>query len=401
MASGLKYNANSGGGTPSSSLTDLEDVFVSRDYFTNGNLWTWGNNGNGQLGLGTTLVGTTNNFGIGKPIALTNATNWKQVVANSSSSAAIKTDGTLWTWGFGYYGHLGSGSTVDRNSPVQVGTLTNWSSISNSEASLYGAVKTDGTLWMWGRNDYGQCGVGSTLGRSSPTQVGTLSNWKLVSCGSYMSAAIKTDGTLWTWGWNQYNNLGTNNTINRSSPVQVGTLTDWSKISCNWMGVLAIKTNGSLWAIGNAAALTYFLSSPVQIGTLTDWSLVLSGSYSNFGIRSNGTLWAWGGNSRYELGLGDSIARSSPTQVGSLTNWKDFAAPSGCGYSMAVRKTDGSIWGWGYNYGQFGDGVSMQNPSQSQYYIKSPVQLPLPYKIWNSLSINGEHGIATVLDDGL
>ena len=94
------------------------------------------------------------------------------------------------------------------------------------------AIKTDGTLWTWGQNNYGQLGTNDLVHRSSPVQVGAATTWSLVSAGSYSIAAIKTDGTLWSWGLNNYNGqLGTNDTANRSSPVQVGSGTTWSQVS--------------------------------------------------------------------------------------------------------------------------------------------------------------------------
>jgi alpha-tubulin suppressor-like RCC1 family protein len=159
-------------------------------------------------------------------------TNWKQVACSSYSSAAIKTDGTLWTWGENNVGQLGLGNTTNRSSPVQVGNLSNWKELANQiNAAGMAAIKTDGTLWAWGANGNGRLGLGDTTNRSSPVQVGALTNWKEVTAGGASTLAIKTDGTLWSWGFNTNGELGLGNTTHRSSPVQVSALTNWKEIA--------------------------------------------------------------------------------------------------------------------------------------------------------------------------
>ena len=147
---------------------------------------------------------------------------------------ALKTDGTIWCWGEGGSGALGQGNTTDYSSPVQVGALTTWATIgpgsetdqANSEWSM--AVKTDGTLWTWGENSKGQLGNGNTTDISSPAQVGALTTWSKVSGGRKSSYAIKTDGTFWAWGDGEA--LGDGTTTGKSSPVQIGALTTWGKM---------------------------------------------------------------------------------------------------------------------------------------------------------------------------
>jgi len=138
----------------------------------------------GQLGLGD----TTN---ISSPVQVGTLTNWKQVSAGSGYTFCIKTDGTLWTWGFNNYGQLGLGNTTNRSSPVQVGSLTNWKQVSQgTNASHTGAVKTDGTLWTWGFNNLGQLGLGDSNNRSSPVQVGSLTNFKQASAATHTSCIL-------------------------------------------------------------------------------------------------------------------------------------------------------------------------------------------------------------------
>lgn len=288
-------------------------VYSSYGIKYNNTLWSWGGNIAGQLGLGHTSTVNT-------PAQVGTLSNWSDIAGTQRSAAAIKTDGTLWVWGANDYGQLGLNQSVSTlySSPVQVGSLTNWKSIFGSNASFM-AIKTDGTLWAWGRNDRGILGVGDLSDRSSPVQVG--SGYAYVSLRGYNhTAAVKTDGTLWTWGWNGYGALGFNDKVHRTNPTQVGSLTNWKQVSAG-NGTVAVKTDGTLWSWGND--YLNYTSSPVQVGTMTNWKEVTdSGSMHMIALKTDGTVWSWGQNNYGELGLGDTTARYSPVQVGSKTNWK-------------------------------------------------------------------------------
>jgi alpha-tubulin suppressor-like RCC1 family protein len=308
---------------------------------TDGTLWAWGANGNGHLGL--------NNSGVyrSSPTQVGTNTNWSgEIISSRGFAAAIKTGGTLWLWGAGSYGSLGQNDTVARSSPTQVGTGTDWSKIALS-MSATAAIKTNGTLWTWGSGTAGQLGNSNSAGVSSPVQIGSNTNWNLISgngaLGSYRFSAIKTDGTLWVWGDFNDGALGVNDTNNRNSPTQLGTGTDWSKIFTG-NHTMAIKTNGTLWAWGrNSNGQLGFndrvnRSSPVQVGAATNWSLCSISNYNTMAIKTDGTLWAWGGSSPAgesgHLGLNSIIDRSSPVQVGTATNWSRVT--SGNQFTLAI-----------------------------------------------------------------
>jgi alpha-tubulin suppressor-like RCC1 family protein len=305
----------------------------------NATLWSWGQNNQGQLGLNDVADRSS-------PVQVGALTDWNQISAGRYHCAAVKTNGTLWTWGYGSFGRLGHNNTVNRSSPVQVGALTDWSQVSAGN-QFCAAIKTNGTLWTWGNNEYGQLGQNTSysLSRSSPVQVGALTDWSQIATGLWFCAAIKTNGTLWTWGRNITGNLGQNIsfTINRSSPVQVGALTDWLQVSTGQNFCAAIKTNGSLWSWGNNTAGELGLndvayrSSPVQVGALTDWSQVSGGAAFCAAIKTNATLWSWGYNGSGQLGQGNVIRRSSPVQVGSLTSWSSVGQGFNRGFSVAIR----------------------------------------------------------------
>ena len=290
---------------------------------TDGTIWSWGRNDSGQLGQ--TLAVATNRS---SPVQIGALTDWLQVVCGNYHALAIKTNGTLWAWGRNSAGQLGLGNTTNRSSPVQVGALTTWSKIAAGN-SYSAAVRSDGTLWTWGDNTQGQLGLGTSgayTERSSPTQVGALTNWRDVVTGQ-ATIALKTDGTLWAWGLNGDGNLGLNNTTDYSSPKQVGSLTNWAQINCCRTTTIAIKTDNTAWIWGGNAygqlwrGNTTNYSSPVQLGALTNWSIIAGMADSVFGLKTDGTLSAWGRNQRGQLGFGNTTNRSSPVQVGVLTTW--------------------------------------------------------------------------------
>jgi alpha-tubulin suppressor-like RCC1 family protein len=244
-------------------------------------------------------------------------------------SASIKNDGTLWTWGGNDAGQLGDGTVINRSSPVQIGASTDWATVGGRNRT-FAAVKTDGTIWSWGRNNHGQIGDNSDIifNRSSPVQIGALTNWSKVEAGFYNFSAVKTDGTLWSWGRNSYGQLGANDIVTRSSPIQIGALTNWANVSGGSSHIAAIKTDQTIWSWGRnnqgqiGDTTTTNRSSPVQVASSTSWSQVKCGETNTFGITSNNRLWAWGENSDGQIGNNAAgISVASPRQVGTLGGW--------------------------------------------------------------------------------
>lgn len=329
-------------------------------------LWSWGNNEFGKLGLG-------NNTNYSSPKQVGSLTGWLQVSAGGYQGAvtAVKQDGTLWSWGYNQNGQLGLGNRTRYSSPKQVGALTIWLQTSAGEYHT-AAVTTAGTLWTWGRNANGQLGLGNTTNYSSPVQVGSLTNWLAVSCGGHSTCATKTDGTLWAWGKNDYGQLGQGNTTYRSSPVQIGALTTWAAVQVGTSTAIAVKTDGTLWGWGRAnnygqlglGSNTNY-SSPKQIGLLTNWTANFFVDEYAVAVKTDGTLWGWGRNSNGNLGLGNITQYNSPVQIGALTNWQSSHSS---GEATAAIKTNGTLWTWGSNfYGELGlgsNGISYSSPKQ-------------------------------------
>ena len=331
-------------------------------------LWGWGVNTYGQLGLGNTTSYSS-------PKQVGALTDWAVISAGSvgtAACAAIKTNGTLWTWGRNNNGGLGLGNTTNYSSPKQVGALTVWSNVSTSGEHCL-ALTTSGTLWAWGLNNVGQLGLGNTTYMSSPVQVGALTTWRKISTGNRNSFAIRADGTLWAWGFNSWGQLGFNNTTNYSSPKQVGALTTWAEVNGGNLHTIALRTDGTLWAWGRnntgqlGINITYTsYSSPKQVGALTTWASVNLGTAdTSAAVRTNGTLWTWGLNSFGQLGIGNTTDYSSPKQVGSLTNWSTKTIMSY--YNCFAIKTDGTLWTWGWgNDGASGLGNTTNYSSPKQ-----------------------------------
>ena len=372
---------------------------------TDGTLWTWGSGTDGQLGDNTVTNKST-------PVTtFAGGTNWKQVSSGYFHCAAIKTDGTLWTWGFGGSGQLGrSNGSVNRLTPVTTfAGGTNWADTPTAEPEdLYtisaseqtAAIKTDGTLWTWGAGDSGQLGDNTATNKSTPvTTFAGGTNWKQVSVGYRHSAAIKTDGTLWTWGPGNYGQLGGNQYINQSTPVTTfAGGTNWKQVSGGRLHSAAIKTDGTLWTWGKGTygrlgdnTVTDKSTPVTTFAGGTNWKQVSSGWFHTAAIKTDGTLWTWGRGGSGQLGTNDTTDRHTPvTTFAGGTNWKQVSGGSG---HCAAIKTDGTLWTWGLGTnGRLGNGVTTGN-------ISTPVTTFAGGTNWKQVGGGGYH-CAAIKTDG-
>ncbi|MBS1587278.1 MAG: T9SS type A sorting domain-containing protein [Bacteroidetes bacterium] len=316
-----------------------------------GRVFAWGANGNGQLGIGNTTQQLN-------PVPTsTPAVEWINISTGGNHTVGVRSEGSLWVWGANGNGQLGTGNTTDIHFPYQMDADTTWVGVAAGNVHTL-AIKANGTLWAWGGNANGQLGNGNNADQHSPVQVGNDTSWVSISAGRAHSVGLKSDGTIWTWGVNTYGQLGNGNNTNTNAPAQVGTDHDWISIMAGSDHTLALKSNGTLWAWGYNAYGQLGIGNltntnvPTQIGTATDWAMISAGGYHSVALKGDGTMYAWGYNLYGQLGLGNNTNAVSPQQIGTGNTW--IGITTGENHSFAF-KTDGTGMSWGYNtYGQLG-----------------------------------------------
>lgn len=386
----------------------FSDVFVPSDIFVEGDLWVWGSRNSGALGNNEASATQQKSIPITLPLVAgkLGVSLWSTVFAGSNNSAAIKTNGTLWMWGSNSSAQLGVNDSITRSTPVT--TLlggTNWSSISIGR-NHSAALKTDGSLWLWGSCGYGQLGnfVGGTdVFRSTPVTTLLGGSWLSVSCGAFHTAAVKNDGTMWCWGRNNTGALGNNkpqvsDTANiRSTPIT--TLlggTTWSSVACGYEHTTSIKSDGSLWSWGTGSdgqlGVNDITNRSTPVTTLlggTTWSSVTCGSFHVLARKTDGTLWSWGSNSRGQLGVNDITSRNTPvTTLLGGTNWKTLGRLNCETVTSAAIKTNGTLWTWGSGSdGQLGNNTTPSGRS-------TPVTTIIGGYFWKSVAMGLRHGLA-------
>ena len=282
-------------------LQQVRDKYLQSLWEQSYSLFSWGRNDN-MGGLGHNNI-----TAISSPKQVGSQTDWKSVTAGGLGVfLGTKTDGTLWVSGGGApssgntYGQLGLNSRAGYSSPVQVPGTT-WDVVGSADSSTL-ALKTDGTLWSWGSGAYGSLGHGSftpTLRYSSPVQIGSDTTWQHLSGGKGLFAAIKTDGTIWSWGYGSQGQLGLNDKTTYSSPKQIpGTNWNTLQIVANQYGYAALKTDGTAWGWGRNylgglgvnvdGSTTGAFSSPTQIAATDGWIGAMTGVgvYVGAGLRS-------------------------------------------------------------------------------------------------------------------
>ncbi len=292
----------------------------------------------------------------------------------------LKSDGTVWTWGTGGFGKLGINAFTGRSPvPVEVHGATNIDYLHSVMAVMGGethnlALQTDGTLWAWGYNGFGQLGNGTTNDAATPVQVGLGSNPPLINViklggRTYFSLAVKSDGSIWGWGMNGTGQMGNGTTgANVLTPVMVSNsqpghmVNNPAQVSCGFTYGVALLTNSTVWTWGTglsgelgAGTNTQSLI-PIQVPGVSNVTAISSGWKHILALKSNGTVWAWGLNGHGELGDGTAINRSNAVQVLNLSN---IVMVSGGDYNSIALRSDGTVWKWGLNdVGELGLGTN-------------------------------------------
>ena len=319
---------------------------------TAGELWAWGENSSGQIGVGhlnTVLA----------PTRIGSRSDWVSVAAGTGCSFAIAADGSLWGWGENSSGALGDGTTTQRTVPAAIGAEgVGWEIISTSGGIGYSVdnytlgLRKDGSMWMWGT----AAGPGDSLfnpfGYAQyllPRPVRTNETWLTVSSGHDQRMALRSDGELIVWGLTRDGLLGDGAAGSTLSPqaVEVG---DWSRVSSGHGFFAALRKDGSLWTRGDSYRGQLGRENPGdgaglgRVASSLAWKDVACGDGHAIAIRSDGTLWAWGENRAGQLGIGNIEPQPTPTRVDASADWLKVDA---AGSTSAAMKQNGSVWGWG------------------------------------------------------
>lgn len=287
-------------------------------------LWCWGRGGSG----GTAVD-------VSQPTAVLAGTTWVSLAAGESHSCGVQTDGTLWCWGAGSQGQLGlgtQGSGVSQSAPTQVGADADWVHVVAGTLHTC-ALRSDDTLWCWGFNRAGQIGNGEETSGLPFGEVGVADpfevpgSWVAVDAGSAHTCAVDDAGALWCWGDNDSGAAGQD--IDGAdvvlSPVQVGNETDWEQLGLGENVSCATKTDGRLLCWGSRAhgavgdgtiAVESPTAQPVQVGADDDeWVSIESGHRTVCGAQSDGSSWCWGQNLNGQQGNDTVFDSGLPRRV--------------------------------------------------------------------------------------
>jgi alpha-tubulin suppressor-like RCC1 family protein len=318
----------------------------------------WGQNAKSQLGTTTIIYAEV-------PIGV----NLDRLIAIDGGVAhtlALRADSTVWAWGANADGQLGLTDTIDRNFPTQIPIPSLDSIVAISAGGHHSmALRTDGSVWVWGANDQYQLGDSTTTKRKIPQQVSSLPRIVAICAGDNFSVALGADSTVWAWGANDDGQIGDGNLPQpRRLPFQLIGIDSVLAISAGSYHVLALQSNGDVWAWGRniegQLGQGNFTNQPTPVSVTTNGSgatALAAGDGHSLIIRQNGTVWATGLNGVGQLGLGNTTSRSSFTQIPGLN-----ATAIACGenHSLAVLQS-GSCLGWGSNLlGCVGNGTQLK-----------------------------------------
>ncbi len=337
-----------------------------------GQVWSWGRNDQGQLGINSTTAKST-------PVSiLGNKKTFCQISGGVKYSLGLDKNNLVWGWGVNYRGNIGNNSMVSKRTPVSIlGTRKTFCQIIATGYYSLGLDK-NGSVWGWGSNYRGQLGINSTASYSTPVSIhGIKKTFCQIGGLSYnydygSSSGIDYTGQVWTWGYNDKGQLGINSTTNKSTPVSIlgAKKTFCQIVNGESRHYLAIDYKGQVWGWGYGAqgALginsTTAKSTPVSIlGNKKTFCQIDCGNLYSLAIDYMGQVWSWGYNQYGQLGINSTTAKSTPVSI--LGNKKTFCQIN-CGYyhSLAIDYK-GQVWGWGNNtYGKLGDNsvVSKRTP---------------------------------------
>ena len=365
-----------------------------------GTVWTWGGNNTGKLG--NNQAASDESQDVHLPIQVHGPNNvgyLNSVIAISageSHNTVLRSDSTVWAWGWNAYGQLGNGTTNDSWVPVRVGTLTNVVAISGRGYHTL-ALKADGTVWAWGWNVYGQLGINSTASVLVPQQVLGLTNPATISAAYTTSLVLMSNGTVKMWGTDRKGEMGQGIPgFHSYLPVSVPGISNVLSVSGDFQEPEALKTDGTIWMwgwnnlgqLGNGTTLD--TNMPVQVLNLTNMIFAgVTGDRDNCALKADHSVWIWGRNYNGQLGNGmtDSVAHPFPQEMAAFGNAPVIAVQTPDWHSLALE-ADGTLWGWGSNdEGQLGNGTT--NDAWSPGLVLWPVVAAPPLTLAGKKLGNG------------
>jgi alpha-tubulin suppressor-like RCC1 family protein len=345
----------------------------------------WGDNSRGELGIGSTKDHSSPGKDIPAPTAIG---DWGQVSANTNYTCATygvgQTGGYVYCWGANTDGSIGDGTYKERHRPAEIALgYRNWMSV--SAGTLHAcATQFDHSAWCWGDNGSGQLGDGTKTASNKPVKVTGGHMWASISAGNSYTCGITTSGTLWCWGYNFYGQLGIGTkSLAVTTPTQVGTASDWVQVSTGTWHACARNSGGSVYCWGSntwgnlGTGNNTQQSAPTKIATVfgvTSYTSVSAGDEYTCALGTTGTdasAWCWGRNNHGQLGIGSVTDSNRPREISNIEPWTWRTIAAGAGSHTCALKSDDVLWCWGHNdQGQLGIGTA--GPKDSP----APVAVP-------------------------
>ena len=319
-----------------------------------GALYVWGKNSYGQLGVGDEVNKNT-------PTKVNLPSKIKELITTGSSVYAILEDGSLYSWGENSYGQLGVGDEVNKNTPTKVNLPGKIKELITTGSSVY-ALMEDSSLYSWSENSDGQLGVGDKINKNTPTIVNLPGKIKKLITSSSASYAILEDGSLYAWGYNGYGQLGVGDEVNKNTPTKVNLPSKIKELITTGLSVYALMEDSSLYSWGENSYGELGVGDEVNKNTPTKVNLpgkikeliTTTNGSSVYALMEDSSLYSWGYNSYGQLGVGDEVNKNTPTKVNLPGKIKKLITSSSASYAILE---DGSLYAWGYNYyGELGVG---------------------------------------------
>jgi alpha-tubulin suppressor-like RCC1 family protein len=327
---------------------------------SDGKLYCWGNNEEGEVGDGSP------SGPVYAPLRIGSFADWAQASAGGNHTCGVRKNGKLYCWGYDNFGQIGDGASTGATSPRRIGSFEDWANVSASYRHTCG-VRKNGKLYCWGRDTFGQIGDGDVANdHAAPSRIGTFEDWVRVDAGGHHTCGVRANGKLYCWGHDYNGQVGDGADTGATSPRRIGTFEDWSRVAAGLSHTCGVRTNGKLycWGYGEFGQVgdseeDLLAESPRRIGSFEDWSRIAAGDSHTCGARTNGKLYCWGSDSYGQIGDDDGTHAIAPRRVSSSEDWATVTA--GENHSCGIRAHKLYCWGRD-NLGQLGDGTDDDTP---------------------------------------